>query len=91
MIEINRVEPSYRLCNACRSNDDVYEIAISYQTGRGSSNGVMITLCKNCRKELVEKLNRIDIVPEEKTITISEFKEMLPYLIYDLKLHEKNK
>ena len=59
MIQISEALPTYRLCTACRSNNEVKEITFSYHNGT-FSQGVQVTLCKECRKELIERLKETD-------------------------------
>ena len=55
MIEISETLPSYRLCNGCKSEDDVREIKVSFSLGNHSV-GSVIALCRSCRSELMELL-----------------------------------
>lgn len=51
--------PAYRLCTACRSDNDVREITFAYYNG-AFKQGTQITLCKECRKDLMEVLKGAD-------------------------------
>lgn len=55
MIQISGVLPSYRLCTACRSSNEVREITFSYYNG-SFSQGIQVSLCKECIAELVDIL-----------------------------------
>lgn len=55
MIEISETLPSYRLCNGCKSGDDVREIIVSFSIDNHSV-GSVIALCRSCRSELIEVL-----------------------------------
>ena len=59
MIEISKTLPSYRMCNGCKSGEDVREIKVSFNI-ENYSVGSVIVLCKKCRKELQEMLKGAD-------------------------------
>lgn len=57
MLTISDTLPDYRLCTACRSAEDVKAITLMYDNG-AFKQGVEITLCKECRNELLQILQR---------------------------------
>ena len=61
-IEINAKEKDYNSCNCCRDkNVNVYEISFIYNMGVFGSQGMTISLCKNCLNHLKEKLNLLEL------------------------------
>lgn len=59
MITIEKSENfrgSQRPCNVCYSTDDVYNVTFRY---KGTNSGHQITLCKQCLKELTDKINEV--------------------------------
>lgn len=58
-IAISGELPDYRLCTACRSDNDVRELTFAYDNG-AFKQGTQITLCKECRKDLIEILTKAD-------------------------------
>lgn len=45
--------PEIRSCNVCHKRDDVKEICFN-----SGNIGVVVALCKGCRKELIDELKR---------------------------------
>lgn len=52
MIEIEIAE-SFRCCDVCYSQEKVCNITFRYE---GTNNGTQIALCRECMKELAEKI-----------------------------------
>jgi len=55
MIKILEAE-SYRRCNHCTSDKDVFNINIRY---KGTNSGTQIALCKVCANDLKNKLSDV--------------------------------
>lgn len=52
MIEIKNAE-SFRCCNVCCSEENVYNVIFRFE---GTNNGSQVALCKECMKELADKI-----------------------------------
>ena len=59
LITVSDKLPIYRRCGACRSNNDTREITLAYDNGM-FRQGTQITLCKECRRDLIEVLKGAD-------------------------------
>ena len=66
MITVEEAE-KFRICNVCCNKKNLYNIIIRYE---GTNQGMQITLCGNCVKDLISKLN-FSVFPNSPLIRMS--------------------
>jgi hypothetical protein len=53
LINVINSDKPFEVCSSCHAENDLKEIIV----GKTERQTITIRLCKNCREELVEKLN----------------------------------